>query len=173
LWGLTWQEVKVKKNFVVSISTICLVSLFLSGCGTGGAPGSQDGSGNAAVQTVTGKTDLCKWIINASDSKNGTYTIPVSGTGSHTTDSEGRKGFDADGDGEADTWYDEDGNIQTDAIQGGYITDSEGHEGLDSDGDGKLDMWVDEDGNTHFDVNKDGKLEVIKGEYSDGAGDGE
>lgn len=372
----------MKKNFAVFISTICLVSLFLSACGTGGAPGSQDGSGNAAVQTVTENTDLHKWIINVSDSKKGTYTVPESGrsfdytaalnliawknggddifgdyrgkwlisfdvdydklsdsdvkfagnvlvdrlcndmsftispynsdgykkikksmpgsvyvvplvkydgmssftaeeipvkredwqatdaksgetlfnadfsfsdgekvpvgvnmlirkkevvadiptyssvwkldyfygsitentdgkdpealfnniissraqkmqgenngsnpgkgdnesgtgTGSYTTDSEGRKGFDADGDGETDTWYDEDGNMQSDAIQGGYVTDSEGHEGLDVDGDGKLDMWMDEDGDTHMDINKDGKLEIIRGEYSDGAGDGE
>lgn len=372
----------MKRNFSVIISTLCLVSLFLSACGAGGAPGSQHGAGSAAVQTMAENADRHKWIINVSDSKSSTYTIPVSGkpfdytvtlnliawknggddifgdykgkwlitfdtdysklsdsdvkfaggvlvdrlcndmsftispysseeyrkikkalphsvsveplvkydgmtsftaeetpvkreawqaadaksgkalfnadfsfsdgelypvgvnmltrkdevvvdiptyssvwklgyfyggiaentdgkdpealfnnilvsrtqkmqggntgsnpgeggnesgggAGPYTTDSGGRMGFDTDDDGETDTWYDEDGNMQSDAIQGGYITDSEGHEGLDADGDGKLDMWVDEEGNTHFDVNKDGKLEVIKGEYSDGAVDGE
>jgi hypothetical protein len=91
-----------------------------------------------------------------------------SGNGSYTTDSKGRKGFDTDGDGKADTWYDKDGNMQSDAIKGAYVKDPEGHEGLDADGDGKVDMWMDDDGNTHIDYNKDGKMEIIKGEYSDG-----
>lgn len=372
----------MKRNFAVFIGILCLASLICSACGTGGVTGSQDSPGNDAVQTGAGDADLHKWIINVSDSKNGTYTIPINGksfdytatlnliawknggddifgdyegkwlinfsvdyeklsdsdvefagnvlvdmlcdemsftispyssegyskikksmpgsvtveplvksdgmtsftaeeipvkredwqaadtksgktlfnadfsfsdgekvpvgvnmltrkdevvvdiptyssvwklghfygsitentegkdpealfndilasraqklqednTGSnpgeggnesgsgselYTTDAEGKKGFDTDGDGETDTWYDEDGNMQSDVIQGRYITDSEGHEGLDSDGDGKLDMWVDEEGNTHIDINNDGKLEVIKGEYSDDEGDGE